>query len=197
MNYLPSSTTSVPVPALVPAPAAPVPASAAPVPVPALTPAPPARQHGNAATPTVLNVAVTPVVTPAELRPFSQVVADRTSNRPKRKAGKTRIVTDTPEKNELEDHLRRSKNSEKTRVGRRAGRPSVRQSVCTVPTTRKQTKRSLFGEKENSSTSEKVGSDEDDFDQDFDPLYVRPPSPKKARSTRSGRVVKEKRITSL
>ena len=187
MNDLPSSTTSVPVPALVPAPAAPVPASAAPVPVPALTPAPPARQHGNAATPTLLNVAVTPVVTPAELRPFPQVVADRTSNRPKRKTGKTRIVRDTPEKNELEeDHLRRSKNSEKTRVGRRAGRPSVRQSVCTVPTTRKQTKRSLFGEKENSSTSEKVGSDEDDFDQDFDPLYVRPPSPKKARSTRSG-----------
>ena len=119
------------------------------------------------------------VVTPEELRPFPQVSQNTVPTERKRKAGRTRILTSTSEKNSFEQDRRKSSNN-------------VNLASAPIRPTQNKAKRTKIRSKEN---SEPVAESADDFNLDIDPLY-RPtlPSPKR---TRTGRLVKKVNRTDL
>ncbi|CAH2084120.1 unnamed protein product [Euphydryas editha] len=128
----------------------------------------------SSAVTTTINIPITPDV----IRPYPTIVRKRKSNKG-RKPGKSRIYTNTPEKNELEER-HKQKEIKKKEQERRARTKGVKRSLLSRP---KKKKVKIMESNENSEESDKsqislressfspLDLDEDDHEDDFNKKF--------------------------
>lgn len=136
----------------------------------------------------------TPYVSPIEVRPFPQVV-QTTPTAPRKnnsRIGRTRILTDTPEKNQLEDEHRKKEEKEKKREERINKKGAKR--VIHPPGKSKTNKKSKRADKENCVPH---SDDETDRVADLDGHEEQHQPTTPPRCTRAGRIVRRKKITNV